>query len=39
MDKSLYVNIWSAAWFRPELVLTVINPALTQLISGFRPPM
>jgi NADH-quinone oxidoreductase subunit N len=22
MDKSLYLNIWSAAWFRPELVLT-----------------
>jgi NADH-quinone oxidoreductase subunit N len=22
MDKSLYLNLWSAAWFRPELVLT-----------------
>jgi NADH-quinone oxidoreductase subunit M len=25
--------------FYPQAVLTVINPALTQLISGFRPPM
>jgi NADH-quinone oxidoreductase subunit M len=25
--------------FYPQAVLTVINPTLTQLISGFKPPM
>jgi NADH-quinone oxidoreductase subunit N len=36
MDKSLYVNVWSAAWFRPELVLTVGILLLLLLDLGWK---
>ena len=36
MDKSLYLNIWSAAWFRPELVLTAGILLLFLLDLGWK---
>lgn len=36
MDKSLNLNLWSAAWFRPELVLTVGILLLFLLDLGWK---
>src|SRR5512141_1355185 len=36
MEKTLNLNLWSAAWFRPELVLTAGMLLLLLLDLGWR---
>jgi len=36
MDKTLNLNIWSAAWFRPELALTIGILLLLLLDLGWK---